>query len=644
MNMDDDGELSLDISTETYDRSGTKMWGYCTSKPRLPGAGYAYNEAVMEAANAHRLAGTVTVLELYPGCGDLQLRLSYNIAGGYGGAIFYDSCLRLDKACFMQGVGPLSGSRAVLLGHNTARLGGAVYVKCQDMGICAGMFDETNKLGVLPLLPKVEFTGSKSSAYGYGNFLATTPSRLQWHQKDNSSIVLVPGQQPLALSVKLFDSVDLPDGTLVIGSQDVIELLICPVTGVADVCTFSSASIPALNAGFHPKTGLSYIQQAVECAVGQNEMSFQILVLGAEYIGKIAGRISCTHCDIGQRRVLHDARGTWSCETCGPGTYISANPVSQAESELCLACPPSAACVNGAPPIFGASKVKGEIEIEVLDVSKGDYVIRQALAAKLGVDATKIVFLGQSQQRRDVRKVAFEFVAEKTQMTVLASRLTDLGAVLSGDIESMGPQSEGEMWEQVAGQFILRVCPLGHQLVNTADGEFNVNMQRCQPCSYKHYITDTKNPSRVCLKCPVHARCEAGIFLGGAPEATWEVDSTGEFQLMRCIAGYSFSRFSFSNATLAEQNCQFCEAGSYCIAGVQQLAQLCPSATFSDPGSASSMDCYESNLVVSSVMLPISTSNFNQEAKDLFLTAIASSAGTFKYRVGITGVTQSGRR
>ena len=113
---------------------------------------------------------------------------------------------------------------------------------------------------------------------------------------------------------------------------------------------------------------------------------------------------------------------------------------------------------------------------------------------------------------------------------------------------------------------------------------------------------------------------------------------------MRCIAGYSFSRVSFSNATLAEQNCQFCEAGSYCIAGVQQLAQLCPSATFSDPGSASSMDCYESHLVVSSVMLPISTSNFNQEAKDLFLTAIASSAGTFKYRVGITGVTQSGRR
>lgn len=133
-------------------------------------------------------------------------------------------------------------------------------------------------------------------------------------------------------------------------------------------------------------------------------------------------------------------------------------------------------------------------------------------------------------------------------------------------------------------------------------------------------------------------------MLGDAPEATWEVDSIGEFQLMSCIAGYSFSGVFFSNVTLAEKHCQFCEAGSYCIAGVQQLAQLCPSATYSDPGSVSSMNCYKSNLVVSSVILPMSASKFNQVAKNLFLTAMASSAGTLKYRVGITGVTKLGQR
>jgi len=643
VNEDDDGKLKLDIDMTSY--GSPEMWGYCTLKPRLPGAGYDYSETAMEAANAHRLAGTVAVLQHYPGCGKIPLQLSHNTAQRYGGAIYYSSCLRLDKACFVQGIGPLSSSRAVLLDHNTARAGGAVYVECHDMGICTEVFAETNKLGALPLLPKIEFTGSKSSAYGYGNFLATTPSRLQWHQKDNSSIVLVPGQQPLALSVKLFDSVGLPDGTLVIGSEHVVELLICPVTGVADVCTFSSASIPALNAGFHPDTGFSNIQQAVECAVGDIEMSFQIRVLGAEHIGKITGRISCTHCDAGQRRVLHDARGTWSCETCGPDTYISANPVSQAESGICLACPPSAACVNGAPPIFGASKVTGEIEMELPDASNGDYVIRQALAAKLGVDASIIILLNQDQQRRDMQKVAFELVADTAQMIELVSKLKAMGVVLSGDIESMAsPSAEGEAWEQLAGQFILRACPPGNQLINTANGKFNVYAQRCQPCSRNYYITDPNNPSRVCLECPVHARCEAGIFLGGTPEATWEVDSTGEYKLMRCIAGYSYSRFSFSNVILAEQHCQFCEAGSYCIAGVQQLAQLCPSDTYSDPGSVSSNDCYKSNLVVSSVMLPMQTNEFNRAAKNLFLTALASSAGTFKYRVGITGVTQSGRR
>jgi len=224
-------------------------------------------------------------------------------------------------------------------------------------------------------------------------------------------------------------------------------------------------------------------------------------------------------------------------------------------------------------------------------------------------------------------------------MASLTSQLTALGAVFSSDLKSVSLQTEGEKWEQVAGQFMLRACPPGHQLINTADGKFSVNAQRCQVCVSDTYNTNPNNSAYTCLECPVHARCEDGIFLGGAPEATWEVDSTGNFKLMRCIVGYSFS-----NVTVAEQKCEFCEAGSYCSAGMQQRAKLCPSAMHSDPGAGSSLDCYARIDVVFSVLLAMQTSEFNQVSQDLFRTAVAASVGTYKHRVEITGVIQSGRR
>jgi hypothetical protein len=47
VNMDDAGKLRLDTSI-TYDWSANDMWGYCTSKPRLPGAGFVFHEAAIE--------------------------------------------------------------------------------------------------------------------------------------------------------------------------------------------------------------------------------------------------------------------------------------------------------------------------------------------------------------------------------------------------------------------------------------------------------------------------------------------------------------------------------------------------------------------------------------------------------------------
>jgi hypothetical protein len=74
MNMDDGGKLKLDYG-DFFDWSDANdMWGHCSSKPRLPGAGFDYSEAAMEEAAARRLEGTAAVLELYPGCGDVPLR------------------------------------------------------------------------------------------------------------------------------------------------------------------------------------------------------------------------------------------------------------------------------------------------------------------------------------------------------------------------------------------------------------------------------------------------------------------------------------------------------------------------------------------------------------------------------------------
>ena len=64
----------------------------------------------------------------------LACRLEHNTAGGLGGALYYDSCNKLDKSCMVQGVGPLSSSRAILLRDNSARAGGAIFVECKDMG------------------------------------------------------------------------------------------------------------------------------------------------------------------------------------------------------------------------------------------------------------------------------------------------------------------------------------------------------------------------------------------------------------------------------------------------------------------------------------------------------------------------------
>ena len=71
---------------------------------------------------------------------------------------------------------------------------------------------------------------------------------------------------------------------------------------------------------------------------------------------------------------------------------------SRDHRRTCSACPPSAMCVNGAPPVFCASKVTGSAEVSV-PADSGDQAVREALAAKLGVEGWQISLPSQQTRR-----------------------------------------------------------------------------------------------------------------------------------------------------------------------------------------------------------------------------------------------------
>ena len=122
---------------------------------------------------------------------------------------------------------------------------------------------------------------------------------------------------------------------------------------------------------------------------------------------------------------------------------------SRDHRRTCSACPPSAMCVNGAPPVFGASKLTGSVEISV-PADSGDRAVREALAAKLGVEVWQVSL--PAQNRRAARTITFELVATREQMSHLGSQLEALGVTLD-EPQALGTQAVyGELWEELRPQ------------------------------------------------------------------------------------------------------------------------------------------------------------------------------------------------
>lgn len=197
---------------------------------------------------------------------------------------------------------------------------------------------------------------------------------------------------------------------------------------------------------------------------------------------------------------------------------------------------PHACFPGGGPPIFQATRVKGEVQLAGLPEDGGKDAVRQALAKLLGVDVSQIV-LPEDQRRTGTQTILFEIVGDATTAAALANDLksgnlaSKLSSQLStqykmnvsvevsgGDVaEPTVKRPEGEVWEQVNGEYLLRKCPQGYLLINTTvalsackeciPGSYSLNdLQACTYNSDGGLVCDTRD----CTVCPAGATCSAG--------------------------------------------------------------------------------------------------------------------------------------
>ena len=251
-----------------------------------------------------------------------------------------------------------------------------------------------------------------------------------------------------------------------------------------------------------------------------------------------------TICPPGSVLIIDSAAGSGpgACTSCPVGKY-NVNPMTG----LCLKCPPSAMCIKGAPPIFEAVTMKGTIILNLPDDSSDD-IIRQALASKLGVGVWQVAVLpAQGNQRRSTQRIQFEVVVANAHMDELESKFITMGAVLSSSTFLGSQVAEGEVWEEMDGQFILRRCPPGNMLVNTTtNGDFDVDVQQCTPCGEKMYIVEG---STRCVNYPKGANSRDGSHFESIVDgAKWIIDESPEEdgvlvrRIVECPAGYALER------------------------------------------------------------------------------------------------------
>jgi hypothetical protein len=194
-------------------------------------------------------------------------------------------------------------------------------------------------------------------------------------------------------------------------------------------------------------------------------------------------------CPIGHKLTLcppgEDSCLNTGCQACPNEHYIlnTSDP-----GDECRACPSSAKCINGRPPIFKAKSVQGKLELS-LPPGSSDEDIRRAVADKLGVDPSMIVLPNANGRRAEI---VFQIVGEASDIESLADTLAASGVVVQQVETGDDQMAEGEVWEEVDGQYILTKCPAGRILQEFPE-------YKCEECDANSYALEG---STSCVKCP----------------------------------------------------------------------------------------------------------------------------------------------
>jgi hypothetical protein len=224
---------------------------------------------------------------------------------------------------------------------------------------------------------------------------------------------------------------------------------------------------------------------------------------------------------------------TQTCKECETGTYaISFDYGCDAKAKLCdnRACLP---CANGATCRKGSF-----LEWE-------HFVPKPLLLGSTILPWVTVITGG-------MRRVLFCDQENKTCAPPLAG------------MKGTEAAKQDHLWEfdESVLNYVLKLCPPGHQLMNSSAGVFNPSLQQCAACGAAKYIVDREAP---CMDCPKGALCPDGAqFLPLVVGSVWEEvrASNGGIQkrLVQCPAGYELNR---EEALATGDQCKACSKGSY---------------------------------------------------------------------------------
>ena len=239
-----------------------------------------------------------------------------------------------------------------------------------------------------------------------------------------------------------------------------------------------------------------------------------------------------------------------ACRQCPDKTY-SLNPLSPAG---CIKCPAVATCVNG-KAIFGAVRIKAEIQLELPADSSSDF-IKNALAERLQIDRTMIVLTASNRRRKAAHKVGFEIVGEPSQIEATKQDLSSVPGMTVGNVEAASEVSRpGEVWEEEDAVYRLKRCAPGYLLRNAT-----IDSQGCTACGVSKYIIEG---STACVDCPVGAACPDGLFQP-ARQSKWQVEHDAQgvlkYRIVSCPTGHALIRVQKNPLS---DNCESCKRGEY---------------------------------------------------------------------------------